>query len=895
MTPRCTSRGFPVYVLMILGFGPAAFGQTGFVNWESPHVSPIALTPSGGRLLAVNTADNRLEIFALADGDLIHEASVPVGLDPVSVRARSNTEAWVVNHLSDSISIVDLPTARVVRTFQTGDEPTDVVFAGAPQRGFVSVSQLNQVRVFDPDNLGVAPTIINIQGEDPRAMAVSADGTRVYAAIFESGNPTTAVRQQDVSNPAGPYGGLNPPPNAGTAFNPPIAAGLPAPPPVAMIVRRNGTGQWLDDNNRNWSQFVGWNLSDHDVAIIDTASLTVTYANGMLTTPMAIGVRPDGTVSVVGTEARNELRFEPNVNGVFVRVEMGSFNPATPAATSAVDLNPHLTYTSPSIPAAQRVDSIGDPRAIVWHTTNGRAYVAGMGSNNVVVTDATGARFGRIDVGEGPTGLVLNAPGTRLYVLNKFEASISVVDTGAATELERVSFFDPTPSAIKDGRPFLYDTHQTSGLGHLACASCHIDGRTDFLGWDLGNPAGAMKPFNQTCRQPTCDDWHPMKGPMVTQTLVGIVGTEPLHWRGDRENLAAFAPAFTGLQGADAEPSAAELQQFTDFIATIKFPPNPNRNIDMTFPPLLPVTGGNGNAANGQNLFVNVPTLAGATCTACHGPVPGPGTNQTIDDPGLPAAPQPLKMAQLRNMHEKTGWLRTSQQANRGFGFNHHSNHDTLNELLTIGFALGAQGRRDVEAFLFCFSTDTHAAVGQQITFNGPNNNDAQLLARLNIFITLADAGSVGLVVHGRQGGLDRGYVYLGPATPNAFQADRASEAISSDALRNSAAAGSELTFTVVPLGTEVRIGIDRDADGSLDRDESDSCGDPADADIGPVAKGDLNADTSVDLDDAPLFADVMVDPSSATAQEICAADANGDGVTDGLDIAAFISAILSP
>jgi hypothetical protein len=40
-----------------------------FVNWESPHVSPVDLTPDGSRLLAVNTADNRLEVFwVLADG-----------------------------------------------------------------------------------------------------------------------------------------------------------------------------------------------------------------------------------------------------------------------------------------------------------------------------------------------------------------------------------------------------------------------------------------------------------------------------------------------------------------------------------------------------------------------------------------------------------------------------------------------------------------------------------------------------------------------------------------------------------------------------------------------------------------------------------------------------------
>jgi hypothetical protein len=28
-----------------------------FVNWESPHVAPIAMTPDGAKLLAVNTDD----------------------------------------------------------------------------------------------------------------------------------------------------------------------------------------------------------------------------------------------------------------------------------------------------------------------------------------------------------------------------------------------------------------------------------------------------------------------------------------------------------------------------------------------------------------------------------------------------------------------------------------------------------------------------------------------------------------------------------------------------------------------------------------------------------------------------------------------------------------------
>src|SRR5262245_37179325 len=160
--------------------------QNDFVHWESPPVHGADMTPEGGMLLVVNTADARFELFSLGGGLPVHVGAVPVGLDPVSLRARTNTEAWVVNRVSDSASIVDLVARNVIATLNVGDEPFDVVFGGNPQRAFVTVSQLNQVNVYDPLNHAAAPTIVPIAGKNPRALAT--DGTRVYVAIFESGN-----------------------------------------------------------------------------------------------------------------------------------------------------------------------------------------------------------------------------------------------------------------------------------------------------------------------------------------------------------------------------------------------------------------------------------------------------------------------------------------------------------------------------------------------------------------------------------------------------------------------------------------------------------------------------------------------------------------------------------
>ena len=164
----------------------AAVARPVYVNFESPHVHPVDMTPDAQRLLAVNTPDSRLVVFGVdAMGNMIPLGSVPVGIEPVSVRARTNTEAWVVNSVSDSVSIVDLTTMNVRETVSVGDEPADVVFAGAPQRAFVSVAQQNLVRVMDPLNPQGAATLVAIDAEEPRALAT--DGQRVYAAVFEGG------------------------------------------------------------------------------------------------------------------------------------------------------------------------------------------------------------------------------------------------------------------------------------------------------------------------------------------------------------------------------------------------------------------------------------------------------------------------------------------------------------------------------------------------------------------------------------------------------------------------------------------------------------------------------------------------------------------------------------
>ena len=151
------TRASMVASLLAVGVASTA-GAAPFVEFESGQVRPLALSPDHTRLFAVNTPDDRLEIFAVGvSGGLVHTGSVPVGLEPVAVEARTNGEVWVVNHLSDSISVVDVSSnpPRVIRTLLVGDEPRDIVFAGpSGNRAFITTAHRGQ-------NSGVAPTDLN--------------------------------------------------------------------------------------------------------------------------------------------------------------------------------------------------------------------------------------------------------------------------------------------------------------------------------------------------------------------------------------------------------------------------------------------------------------------------------------------------------------------------------------------------------------------------------------------------------------------------------------------------------------------------------------------------------------------------------------------------------------
>jgi YVTN family beta-propeller protein len=521
-----------------------------FVEFESGQVRPIAISPDGNTLFAVNTPNGTLEIFDLTPGMPVFRARVPVGLEPVAVAARDNTEVWVTNHLSDSVSVVSLTgTPHVVRTLLVGDEPRDIVFAGTPSRAFITTAHRGQQRsdpsianvpgagdpqlttpgipradvwVFDPANLdstagGTPLRIMSFFTDTPRALAVTPDRNTVYVAGFKTGNQTTTILQGRVCTGFQPYrpctlpdGSVSPGGNPGPATD---SQGEPAPEVGLVVKYNNSSGHWEDELHRVWDNSVRFNLPDTDVFAVDANSLTQTAAFAHVgTTLFNMAANPvTGHVYVSNTEAFNQVRFEGpgTYAGHTVQGHLAEAR-ITVIAGSAVAprrLNKHIDYSllagSPGFDPTAKSHSLSMPLDMAVSSDGKTLYLAAFGSSRIGVFDAgsleddtfdpVAASANHIPVsGGGVSGLALDEPRGLLYVMTRFDDAVKVIDLASHQEVAGLALPNPEPPSVVLGRPLLYDATRFSGNGEASCASCHIFGDMDDLAWDLGNPDAAV-------------------------------------------------------------------------------------------------------------------------------------------------------------------------------------------------------------------------------------------------------------------------------------------------------------------------------------------------------------------------------------------------------------------
>jgi DNA-binding beta-propeller fold protein YncE len=697
---------------------PLAAASPAYANFEASQTNPIRLSADGTRLFAVNTPNSSLSVFDVTTPSapkLLVE--IPVGLGPVSVNPLSDNVAWVVNQVSNSISVVSVSQGIVTSTIylrlpltggMSAGEPMDVVFAGA--LAYVSVSRAHAIAVIDTATQ-LLETTVQLFGDSPRAMAVSPDGKTVYAALALAGNGTTLIPDTNAPPQCGSPGQ----PQCVPAMNP----ALPPPPQVGLVVAAT---------NPAWNpSFIKYTMPANGVAAITTeASPALSYYSYVGTTNLGLAVNPvTGDIYVANTDALNTTNFQPNLCGHFVNNRITRITVATGAITP-FDLNPTVAYGCAPNTADLSI-ALAQPTGTVFDPSGNFLYVAAFGTDRVAKVSTIGSTSGNVlgfvDVSlhptnpaqvdpvnkRGPRGLALNAAAHTLYALNRISNTISVISTSSFNSVssETAIGADPEPAGVKAGRGFLYDA-KLSGTGTASCAGCHIDSEMDHLDWNLGDPTGDMTSFVQNGQTFL---YHPMKGPMFTQPLRGLVNLAPYHWRGDKPDLAAFNVAFQELMGG-TQIDDANMAAFTAFMNSVLYLPNPNQNLDRSLPSSL----SGGDAVTGLIDFTTVNgTLPGpATCQSCHAANPGPGTNLLIRPADDTQSQQPMKVPQLRAIYQKNLFDRQATTTIDGFGLVHDGPKSNMIDFLG-GAAFGGYTqteKNDIAAFCVAFDTGTAPAVG---------------------------------------------------------------------------------------------------------------------------------------------------------------------------------------
>jgi hypothetical protein len=364
----------------------------------------------------------------------------------------------------------------------------------------------------------------------------------------------------------------------------------------------------------------------------------------------------------------------------------------------------------------------------------------------------------------------------------------------------------------------------------------------DDLAWDLGDPDGSPVPNPNPC-DVICGlgDFDPLKGPMTTQSLRGMVHAGPMHWRGDRTAgstggdpldsdaaFKAFNVAFPGLVGRDEGGlSADDMQAFTAFALRLTYPPNPMRRLDN----VLRV-----DEQAGFDMYVGPTTDGVSDCNGCHELDRALGFFGTNGGSTFDALTMEFKVPHLRNTYQKVGMfgMRAAELVSdidqsfmgdqiRGSGFLHNGSFSTVFNFLSADvFSLSELQRKNLETFLMAFESDLAPIVGQQITLT--DQSSAQVDKRVDLLIARSatpftvplqgTATECDLVVSGVVNGEARRWLRQ-PDGTFISDADPDMPILETDLRAEAEVPGQALTFTCAPPGSGPRMaGVTRTGGG---------------------------------------------------------------------------------
>jgi YVTN family beta-propeller protein len=275
------------------------------------------------------------------------------------------------------------------------------------------------------------------------------------------------------------------------------------------------------------------------------------------------------------------------------------------------------------LPLDEANDYFSDPSMVVSDPQGHRAFVASGGSDVVTVLEldpiadwlkrtndsqkqdaiydlALSSEYvsKRVKTGRNPRQLAMSPDGSKLFVAERLNDSVLVVDAGSLKALGRIVLGDGgLADPIRRGERVFTSSAYTF-QHQFSCRSCHPDGHVDGLSYDFdGDGIGDNLLDNRS--------------------LQGVAGTGPFKWNGKNPSLEVqCGPRFAKvLMRTDPFPDK-ELHDLTSFIKSLP-PPRVARNSGNRLTP---------SGERGRAIFFATRTPDGKEipvsnrCVTCHAP-----------------------------------------------------------------------------------------------------------------------------------------------------------------------------------------------------------------------------------------------------------------------------------
>jgi YVTN family beta-propeller protein len=496
-----------VIALLAVAAKPASNQSTTFS--KERYLSPLEMASSlDGRLLYVVCQDSdEVRVVDVQSGKVI--SRVAVGRMPRGIAVSPDgRRLYITNAWSDTVSVIDTRTLQVVQTLPTGPEPSGVVSDSNGTTLYVANRLSGDISVIDLKSGQETKRLL--AGRGASYLALSPDGRWIYCTHIY--------------------------PNAGAFRSQPNSEITVIDTARQMVVERKPL---------------------HNVAGVFHVALS---ADGRL--GVAAQLRPKNLIPLAHVEHGwafgDSLTLFGQDVGEPVQIpidELERYYALPWGVAIALDKSKIFLTTAGS----ENVTVIDVANLLKTVRTRRQPFVNDLSASAQYVE-------ARIPVGHNPRGVLLSPDGKRLYVANRLDDNIAIIDTAAEKVVSTIDLGGPrNVDAIRRGERLFY----TAGFafqGQFGCSNCHLDATIDGLQWDL-EPDGFGKDI------------------VDNRSLENLAGTEPFKWNGGNADMPTECGPRT--EKFFFRSQSFNQQQLTDLVTFVfSLPYRPNRarlaNGDLT-------------------------------------------------------------------------------------------------------------------------------------------------------------------------------------------------------------------------------------------------------------------------------------------------------------------------